>query len=400
MRIKQLIVLLFLGCVLSCPAQTKKAINQARDWVKAGTNLHKADSTMYALLADSANRSNVKIWLTMFDALRKQYAQGNEKLYLKQKYDTAQLFLTTVRMFKVMEEFDSIDALPDKKGRIQPEYRKDNAEWLNTVRPNLYNGGLFFIRKQKFSTAYALLDTYIDCINQPLFTAYKYQEHDKLLSRAAYWAVYSAYKMGDVKKVLHHTYWAMKDTLHTQMMLQYLAETYKLDGDTARYVVTLHEGFDKYPRSLFFFSHLIEYYSEQKAWDKALALTDVALQADSTNTGFILTKSTVLLNVGRYSDAFALSKPLAQAGDSIPEAVLNAGLAKFNEGVMIEKQNMGSEKKRRQALNNYKEALPYLERYRKRCPENKDKWGLPLYTIYLNLNMGREFDEIEKILKQ
>ena len=30
----------------------------------------------------------------------------------------------------------------------------------------------------------------------------------------------------------------------------------------------------------------------------------------------------------------------------------------------------------------------------------KDKWGTPLYTIYLNLNMGKEFEEIDRIINQ
>ena len=36
--------------------------------------------------------NNKKIWNILFDAVKKQYEQGNEKLYLKQAYDTAQLF--------------------------------------------------------------------------------------------------------------------------------------------------------------------------------------------------------------------------------------------------------------------------------------------------------------------
>ena len=47
----------------------------------------------------------------------------------------------------------------------------------------------------------------------------------------------------------------------------------------------------------------------------------------------------------------------------------------------------------------YKKALPYLQRYRALAPGAQDKWALPLYTIYLNLNMGREFEEIDKLLK-
>ena len=43
-------------------------------------------------------------------------------------------------------------------------------------------------------------------------------------------------------------------------------------------------------------------------------------------------------------------------------------------------------------------ALPYLEKYRKLEPNEVGKWSLPLYTIYLNLNMGKEFDEIDKVM--
>ena len=40
------------------------------------------------------------------------------------------------------------------------------------------------------------------------------------------------------------------------------------------------------------------------------------------------------------------------------------------------------------------EALPYLERYRKLCPSQREKWAPLLYRIYLELNMGPEFEEI------
>jgi len=33
-------------------------------------------------------------------------------------------------------------------------------------------------------------------------------------------------------------------------------------------------------------------------------------------------------------------------------------------------------------------------------PDRKDAWGLPLYTIYLNLNMGKKFDEIDELMKK
>ena len=42
-------------------------------------------------------------------------------------------------------------------------------------------------------------------------------------------------------------------------------------------------------------------------------------------------------------------------------------------------------------------ARRYAERYRVLCPEEKDKWGPILYKIYLELNLGKEFEEICKL---
>ena len=79
-------------------------------------------------------------------------------------------------------------------------------------------------------------------------------------------------------------------------------------------------------------------------------------------------------------------------------AWLNAGLAKFNKGVSLDKNLQLSAKTRKQIQQLYREALPYLEKCIELQPSDKDRWGLPLYTIYLNLNMGKQFDEIDKLI--
>ena len=44
--------------------------------------------------------------------------------------------------------------------------------------------------------------------------------------------------------------------------------------------------------------------------------------------------------------------------------------------------------------------LPYFQTFRKLAPDMENRWAVPLYTIYLNLNMGKEFEEIDKILRK
>lgn len=399
-------LILFLCLILlsaTDAAAQKKEISQARDWVKAGSNLDRAEASMRQLLADTAspaNRLNAKIWTVLFDAERKQYEQLNEKMYLRQQYDTAALFNTASRMYADMTAYDSIDCLPDKHGHVEPKMRKQNASLLNTLRPNLYVGGRFFLKRKDYNAAYNFFNQYIGAAEQPLFAAYAYKDKDRQLPQAAYWAVYSAYKMGDVSKALRHTYLALKDTANQENMLQYLAAIYLLDGDTARSIATCRDGFDRYPSSPFFFPHLVRHYSSHRQWDKALSLTNRAIAADTANAQRWLVKASILLNTARYDECFAICDSLLQRGDTVPEADLNAGLALFNKAVAIDKQSLGKPKATRQVRQLYQQAMPYMERYRAQRPDDTDKWALPLYTIYLNLNMGAKFDEVDAIIRK
>lgn len=392
-------ILILLMFTLSLCAQ-KKDIAKAKDYIKSGKDYDKAEQLMAKLLTDSANKSNKKIWLTLFEAQKAQYEAGNEKLYLKQKYDTTALFNLAKRMFDTAEGLDSIEMKPDKKGRIEIEYRKKNSQYLATYRKNLFNGGAYFVKNQDYKDAYNFFDKYIECGNQPLFADYKYNENDTLMPTAAYWAVYCGYKMKDAKATLHHTYLALKDTHHNHLMLQYLAETYKLEKDTVRYLQTLEDGFNRYPKFPFFFPRLIEYYSQHQEWGKAMKACDLGLKADSTDHIFLLMKSSVLLNIGKYQECINICNNLIKADSCMTEAYLNAGLGYFNQAVELDKSTQVSRNRRSHVIGLYKKALPYLEKYRFLSPKSKERWALPLYTIYLNLNMGKEFDEIDQLMKK
>ena len=378
----------------------KKEIQTAKDQVKAGKNLDQAAASMKKLLADSANRTNRKIWTIYFDAVRKQYEQGNEKLYLKQKYDTAQLFNYTRQLFEVAFQYDSVETAPDKKGRRDFEFRKGHSDYLAHIRSNLYNGGIWFLNKKKYPDAYKFFDCYIECASQPMFKQRNYGEKDKHLPTAAYYAVYSGYKMKDPKATLHHSYEALKDTVHYNYMLQYLAETYMLEKDTARYVASLKEGFKRVPTFPYFFPRLVEYYVVRNQLDSAMTVVNEALTVVPDSDVYLAAKSNLLLEQGKLQECIEVSKKVIEVNQKLGDPYYNAGICYFNLAVEQDKNSHNSRKMKEQVEENYKKALPYLVKYREMEPKEQGKWAFPLYTIYLNLNMGKEFDEIDKMMKQ
>ena len=185
---KLFLVSLFAFIALAPAFAQKKEISQAKSAIKAG-NAVEAEASMRKLLADSAHRQNEKIWLVLFDAVKKQYEDVNEKMYLKQSTDTAKLFDAAYRMFGVLEALDSVDAMPDKDGRIKLKYRRKHADYLDAYRKNLYTGGSYFLNKQDYPRAFKLFAAYIDCASQPLFESQQYASRDKRLPSAAFYAL-------------------------------------------------------------------------------------------------------------------------------------------------------------------------------------------------------------------
>lgn len=395
----RLLLLLFLIFSFTDSAfSQKKVIAQARTYIKSGKDLDKAEKLMADLLKkDSANRMNDKIWLTYFDAVKKQYEQGNEKLYLKQKYDTTALFTITKKMFVVLQGLDTLDATPDKKGEVHLKYRERHAEYLSSHRPNIYNGGTFHVRKGDYRKAFTFFEMYLDADQQPIFEGYHFLTNDTLMPTAAYWATYCGYRMKNDSLTLKYAGLAEKDTARLDNIYQYEAETYKAINDTSAYVNTLRKGFYRSPKSLFFFPRLIDYYNDESMTDSVAATVRYALSIDSTNQLFRFAESTRLLNTGKYDECIQICQELIAENDSLADAHYNIGVAYFNQAIQLDKVSQRTRQKRRQIQEFYEKARPYIERYRTLAPNEKEKWVPVLYTIYLNLNMGKEFDEIDRI---
>lgn len=374
----------------------KKELNQARSYIKSGKeqDLEKAERLMVDLLKVPENKDNKKIYLTWFDAVRGLYSQANERLYLKQKQDTAKFFDLNHRMFTVLEKLDSVEMHPDAKGRVHIEYRKKHADLLNSYRSNLFNGGTYHLRKGNFKKAFDLFEFYIDCDRQPIFTDYKYDSIDTRMPEAAYWATYCAYKQNDAVLTLRHRNLALRDSSKAYFTLQYMAEARRWLNDQEFYLKTLEEGFRRYPTFSYFFPRLIDAYSQKGEYEKALAAADSAIAACDTCKLYLFAKSTMLFRLQRYEESVKVSDQIIAIAPNLAEAYFNAGTSYINIAL---KQDERKDKKQIRQL--YQKARPYMEKYRQLMPKEKDKWGPALYRIYLNLNMGKQFDEIDHLLK-
>ena len=388
------LMLLFIMITPCLTMAQKKELSQARTILKSGKKIEEAEKLMTGLLKDSANRDNKRIYAVWYEAVLRQYQAVNEKLYMKQKQDTAQFFELTRRLFSVAETLDSLDAKPDRKGRVDLEYRSTNAAQLMKFRPNLFFACNYFVRKGDFKRAYQYSEAYMDCVRQPLFAEHRLDSTDNRLPEAAYWATYSAYRQKDPVLVLRYRHLALRDTSKAVYTLQFIAEARHWLKDDSLYLETLREGFKRYPLNGYFFPRLMDFYNEHHQYEQALEVADKALEANDSSTLFLYAKANVLFNLERYDESLALSDSLIALNDSMPEPYYNAGTCCLNKAL-----NLHPLRDKKQQRQLYQQARPYMERYRQLAPDQRQKWGPALYRIYLNLNMGRQFDEIDRLLK-
>lgn len=392
---RTLLTALLLILMVPCLNAQRKTIGQARTYIKSGADFDKAEKLMTGLLADSANAGNIKVRMVLADAVRKQFEQENEKLYAGKDYDTTALFTHTRRLIMAYEGLDSIDARP-VKGKSKPKHRKHNAEYAAPLRRNLFNGGIYFIRKHQFDMAITFMESYIDCNRQPLFTgqAPDGKEHD-----AAFWALFCGYMLHNTAIVMHYADSAMLDTAHLERTYCYLAEIYHHNGDTAQCAAMLRKGFDRYPQSEYFYTRLIDYYYDRGDIHSVASIIDRALAASPSDELLLFAKSTLLLNTGDYGGCISICDTLIARNDTLADAYYNAGVAYINMAFQTERDSATSRKALAQAKEYYRKALPYMERFRTLRPQEKDKWAAALYNIYLRLNMGPQFEEIDRMLR-
>lgn len=398
---KQFIYTVFTICILvSMPATAqKRECAEARTLLKQNKSLDKAEKIMRGVIAMPEQSGEIEHRLLLADIIRKQYENNNEKLYLRQLSDTATLFPTLRKLFIACLDVDSIDAKPDSKGKVKTKYRRKNAEFLNRLRPNLYSGCKYLFAHKKYADAYSCIDTYINTADEPLFDAYKYADRDTIMNEAAYWGVVSALRSDNYFGMRKHEERALKYKPQRHHLLAMLYDKYIAKGDSTSAVKYLKIGFRDHSEYPFFFPRLVDFYSQRNQLDTVAVIVNQAVTIEPGNMFYRLALNNLQLNQGDYDNCIALGDSLLRSNDKLAEAYFNVGSAYFNKALQYGQKHPVTRDRRKVLSSLYEKSLPYLERYRLLRKKDKQRWAPMLYTVYLELNKGKEFEEIDRIIR-
>lgn len=323
----------------------------------------------------------------------------NRKAYLKQKYDTAKFYNMLLTMYEQLRLCDSVDWVPNVKGKVNLRYARRCSALRVKHRANILNGGKFYLRKRDFKHAFPFLDRY-----------YTYRTSDDVpdYSKVVIWCTQCCYVAKDYPGLLRFVDNAIEvaGQRFKPILMEYKVSSYKAMGDEETWLECLQLGQQKYPEHMYFFAQLADYYLTHQDYENGISMCkrQIALYPDSAIYWYA--QSNFELKKERFHDAICCTDSAIALQPNHVEAHFNRAMAYISLAT-IAKEEMCTDlhdpvcvEQRRMIQDLYRQAQTSMEIVRKHEPDNPTRWGTPLYKIYLNLNMGKEFDEIDNILKK
>ncbi len=371
-------------------------------------NVDQAKALIEAAMENKHTASNPDTWYTAGKIQEQIYNKENEKMYLQQPYDQAKFFGSLSKMFDYFLVCDSLEQIPNEKGNVVAKYRPEMMELLSRIRINLVSGGVTYFNDNNNEKAFELFSKYIDVADAPLFASFNYAETDTLMAEIAYYATLAGLKLEDYNKALKYVDLAMKKEDVAQKAIEYKAMSYINLGDTVNWINALKEGVEKYPSVEYFYSNLISYYNNSGDTNDLVAFADEML-AKNPLPIFRFVKGYVYQNQKEYDKAVEEYKVCIEQDPNYTGAYRNLGICYCqmaqdlsDAASALDIKSKAYKAKKEEINAYYKLALPIYEHLRKiddgSDPDVKSAWTNGLYTCYYMLNMGKEFEEIEKLM--
>lgn len=377
-------------------------------------DINHANNLIQQAMVNVHTKDNPDTWNVAGQIQQRFYMKEAEKLYLGQPYDTVAFYGSLSKMCEYFVKCDELEQLPNAKGAVVVKYRPANKEQIKTNRPNLLNGGIFYYNKGQFKEAHNLFSQYISTASAPILAEYNITpENDEYMTDiAAYYSVQAGLQAEDYALAMTNIDLAKqsKDPAMASSIYRLEAQTYLNMGDSLKWVDLLKAGVERAPEDQYYYSNLLSYYVGKNNYDELTAFADEML-AKNPLPIFRYVKGYIYQNMKEYDKAIEEYKIVIEQDPTYASAYHNLGICYSDLAQQVSdasatlnfrsKAFKASQEKMKEY---YRMALPMFEKLRTlddgTDPERRTAWTSGLYNCYYILNMGKELEEIEKIMNQ
>lgn len=406
---KRTILLAVLGLAAAAPSFAQESVVKQVERMakKDGANLDEARKLIAPALTNPETANSAHAWYVAGLIEEKAVDAGYLSLSLGKEINEPKFYKAVEAMTDYYMKADSLDALPNEKGKVRRKYDDKIQKALQTYYQFLVNGGGAAMDKRDFEGAHRMFKKFMDVKNMSLFQGTPIAETDSMSMQIGFFSAYAASQIPNNIEGAIAEYEAIKNVPYRQNdVYQLLAQSYLNASDTAKYVATLEEGSKLFPQENFYLFNMINTYIQQGKHEQAKNYLEKVIAENPNDKQLYFVLATVyeqgFQNSAKAEENF--QKALAidpQYGD----AVIGLGRIYYNQAASVQSEAnaiTGSQaeydKANQKAQELFKKALPYFEKAVQIEPDNM-QYLVALRGIYYNLKMDDKYNEMEKLIQ-
>ncbi|MDR1337220.1 MAG: hypothetical protein LBK22_10370 [Tannerella sp.] len=381
----------------------KKAVNEADRISKdAKPDFNEARTLIKGALANPETMNDAKTWYVAAQVEDMQFNAENTKQIIGQQPNEPVMYDALQNSLPYFLKAYELDQLPNEKGKVKPRYTKSIKSTLTANHVYYMNGGIYYFEKGEYKRACDFWEQYLQIADLPLITDGKavVERDSSYMSIQFYLAVASA-QINDSEYAVKSLERAKNTPYRQSDVYQYLYGEYQMQKDTANMQKTLEDGYKLFPDTSFFVLYLINLYIHQNENEKAVSLLTEAIEKEPNNVDLYQAMGSVYESgIKDYDKAEIYYKKAAELDSESPIMLSNIGRIYYNQAVnklgeanlIADPAKYNEEKVLAKEL--FRKALPYFQKAYEKEPASIE-YMTALRGIYYNLDMGKEFDDID-----
>lgn len=393
---KLLTILSFLMCLAGMAQKELKPIKQH---LKANRPAE-ALAEVSRLEKDSAWRRSSTLYALAFEAHRKNYESQNEKIYLRQAPDTAGYMAAVQGMFMSAYRCERAERSQSEK----PRYRSEHSAVLKELLPMLYASASYSYRNGRYTdaeeAAYLLLTTAADTLFWDKHGVPSLTDRQRQLTSLIH--VQGNYQSKHYDRMFTYASDALRYQPARAEVMEELATGYLMLGDTSSSCRMLTDVLQEFPSRHQSYQRLHGIYLQCADYDGIVAVADMLSDSIDYRLEVLQHQAYALFQLRQYDRLETVAHAVLQLDPNDVRSNFYLGIIYMAKAEAVELPLTLSHPSYRPKLEErnswYLRALQPLERYRRAVPADASVWAPRLYTIYLNLNMGKEFQEISPLV--
>ena len=397
-------VVLIIGLCLATTVifAQKAAVTSAERMAKdSRSNINDARNLIKGALENAETKGDAKTWYVAGQVEDAQFNRENTKQILGQKPNEPVMYDALGKALPFFLKAYELDQLPDaKSGKPKPKFDKSIKGVLAANHIYYINAGGYWFTEQDYQKAFNFFEQFLEIANLPFMAGTKAAARDSNFMIVQYYAAIVATQLNNPELAIKALKRA-KDTPYEQNNIyQYLCGEYEQLKDSVNLEKTLEEGLRVFPDSSYYLFNLINMYIGSEKNEKAIEMLNSAISKNPSNPQLYQALGSVYERgkkdddkaIANYEKAIELDPNSAIHQFNLGRIYYNWGVNKLNEVNQITDANLYNQGKAEvKAL--FQKARPLLEKSHQINPKDVECM-IGLRSIYYNLDMGKELDEI------